>query len=67
MGGGCDCSRSATAFAERIEALHAQHGHEPAVREALVRALTNAAVVEPDSAKRRALAERDAPDLPPER
>ena len=46
------------ALADRIEALHTQHGQEAAVREPLARALTNATVVVPDPARRQALADR---------
>jgi hypothetical protein len=37
------------AVAERIAALHTQHGQEPAVREPLARALYNVTVGEPGS------------------
>ena len=43
------------ALAERIATLHTQHGQEPAVREALAKALLNATVGEPDATQRREL------------
>ncbi len=45
-------------LADRIDSLHANFNHEPAVREPLARALLNATVVEPDPAKRLQLAQR---------
>ena len=45
-------------LADRVAALHDQHGYEPAVREQLATALFNATVVEPDSAQCLALADR---------
>jgi hypothetical protein len=46
------------ALAERIERLHTDYGHEPAVREQLAKALYKATVVEPDPAQRARLIER---------
>ena len=46
------------ALADRIQTLHDDHGHEPAVREQLAKALFSATFVETDAAKCLALADR---------